>query len=134
MPRPLSLAAAALGAGPERLLNDTETLGFLFESLVVRDLRIYGQAIGATISHYREAKGVEADAILEMRDGRWAALEVKLGQGDIDKGAKSLLRVVEHVDADRHGTPAFMAVVTGWGHAYRRPDGVFVTPIGALAP
>lgn len=129
-----SLAAAALGAEPERLLNDTETLGFLFESLVIRDLRIYGQAIGATVSHYREAKGVEADAILEMRDGRWAAFEVKLGQGDIDKGASSLLRVVDHVDTDRHGKPAFMAVVTGWGYAYRRPDGVFVIPIGALAP
>jgi hypothetical protein len=129
-----SLAAAAVGAEPERLLRDTETLGFLFESLVIRDLRIYGQAIGATVSHYREAKGAEADAILEMRDGRWAALEVKLGQGDIDKGASSLLRVANHVDTDRHGAPAFMAVITGWGYAYRRSDGVFVVPIGALAP
>ncbi len=127
-----SLAAAALGAGPERLLNDTETLGFLFESLVIRDLRIYGQAIGATVSHYREAKGVEADAILETRDGRWAALDVKLGQGDVDKGAGSLIRVADHVDATRHGAPAFLAVVTGWGYAYRRPDGVFVVPIGVL--
>ncbi len=129
-----SLAAAALGAGPERLLTDTETLGFLFESLAIRDLRIYGQTIGATVSHYREAKGVEADAILEMRDGRWAAVEIKLGQGDIDRGASSLLRVVDHVDTDRHGKPAFTAVVTGWGYAYRRPDGVLVIPIGALAP
>ena len=71
-----SLAAAALGAGPDRLLQDTETLGLLFESLVVRDLRIYGQAIGATVFHYRENTGAEADAILQMRDGRWAALEV----------------------------------------------------------
>lgn len=127
-----SLAAAALGAGVERLLGDPETLGLLFESLVVRDLRVYGQAIGASVWHYRDAKGVEADAILEMRDGRWAAFEVKLGQGKIDEGAKSLLRVVDHVDTDRHGRPAFLAVVTGWGYAYRRPDGVFVVPIGAL--
>lgn len=128
-----SLAAAALGAGTDRLLGDAETFGFLFESLVIRDLRIYGQAIGATASHYREAKGVEADAILMMRDGRWAALEVKLGQGEIDKGAGSLLRVVDHVDTGRHGNPSFMAVITGWGYAYRRPDGVLVIPIGALA-
>jgi hypothetical protein len=129
-----SLAAAAMGAEPERLLKDAETLGFLFESLVIRDLRIYGQAIGAKVSHYREAKGVEADAILEMRDGRWAALEVKLGQGDIDKGASSLLRIADHVDTDRHGMPAFLAVITGWGYAYRRSDGVFAIPVGALAP
>ncbi len=129
-----SLAAAALGTGPDRLLQDTETLGFLFESLVIRDLRIYGQAIGATVAHYRENTGAEADAILQMRDGRWAALDVKLGQRDIDKGASSLLRVAANVDTDHHGKPAFLAVVTGWGFAYRRPDGVFVIPVGALAP
>lgn len=127
-----SLAAAALGAGVERLLGDVETLGLLFESLVIRDLRVYGQAIGATVSHYRDATGAEADAILELRDGRWAAVEVKLGQHRIDEGARSLLRVVDHVDTERHGPPAFTAVITGWGYAYRRPDGVFVLPIGAL--
>jgi uncharacterized protein len=129
-----SLAAAALGASPDRLLRDPETLGLLFESLVIRDLRIYGQAIGATVSHYRENAGAEADAVLQMRSGEWAAVEVKLGQGDIDKGARSLLRVAGNIDTDRHGTPAFLAVVTGWGYAYRRPDGVFVIPVGTLAP
>lgn len=128
-----SLAAAVLNAGPERLLGDTETLGFLFESLVIRDLRVYAQAIGASVSHYREAKGAEADAIVETRDGRWAAIEVKMGQSMIDEGATGLLRVASHIDADRHGNPAFLAVITGWGYAYRRPDGVFVIPIGALA-
>ena len=129
-----SLAAAALGASPDRLLRDPETLGLLFESLVIRDLRIYGQAIGATVSHYRENTGAEADAILQMRSGEWAAVEVKLGQGDIDKGARSLLRVAGNIDTDRHGTPAFLAVVTGWGYAYRRPDDVLVIPVGTLAP
>ncbi len=128
-----SLAAAALGAGVERLLGDTETLGLLFESLVIRDLRVYGQAVGATVWHYRDATGAEADAILELRDGRWAAIEVKLGQHRLDEGARSLLRVVDHVDTHRHGQPAFLAVVTGWGYAYRRPDGVFVIPVGTLS-
>lgn len=109
-----------------------KTLGFLFESLVIRDLRIYGQAIGASVSHYRENTGAEADAILQMRSGQWAAVEVKLGQGDIDKGASSLLRVAANVDTQRHGNPAFLAVATGWGYAYRRPDGVFVIPVGTL--
>lgn len=130
-----SLAAAALGAGIDRLLGDPETLGQLFESLVIRDLRVYAQSLGATVSHYREAKGIEADAILELRDGRWAALEVKLGPSRVDEGAGSLLRVASHVDTDKHGEPAFLAVVTGWGYAYRRKDdGVQVIPIGALAP
>lgn len=128
-----SLAAAALGASPERLLRDPETLGLLFESLVVRDLRIYGQTIGASVFHYRENTGLEADAILQQRDGSWAALEAKLGLKGIEDGAASLLRVADHIDITRHGAPAFLAVITGWGYAYRREDGVFVIPIGALA-
>lgn len=129
-----SLAAAALGAGVQRLLGDPETLGLLFESLVIRDLRVYAQAIDAQVSHYREAKGVEADAILTLRDGRWAGIEVKLGQALIEDGAKGLRRMADHVDVERHGTPAFLAVVTGWGYGFRRDDGVFVLPLGALAP
>lgn len=128
-----SLAAAALGANPARLLADPETLGLLFESLVIRDLRVYAQPIGGTIHHYRENTGLEVDAIVLLRDGRWAALEVKLGQHQVDRAAAGLLRVAEHVDQTRQGTPAFLAVVTGWGLAYRREDGVFVLPIGTLA-
>jgi uncharacterized protein len=127
-----SLAAAAIDASPERLLRDPETLGLLFESLVIRDLRVYGQAVGAAVSHYREASGLEVDAILQRRDGAWAAVEVKLGQGQIDRAAANLLRMAGHVDHQRHGPPAFMAVVTGWGFAYRRLDGIDVIPIGVL--
>lgn len=128
-----SLAAAAIGATPDRLLRDPNTLGLLFESLVIRDLRIYGQAIGASLFHYRDSTGLEADAILQLRDGRWAAIEIKLGPGDIAAGAASLLRVAGRIDPSRHGEPQFLAVITGWGYAYRRPeDGVFVVPIGTL--
>lgn len=128
-----SLAAAALGAGVARLLKDPDTLGHLFESLVVRDLRVYAQTLDAQVKHYREAKGVEADAIIERRDGSWAGIEVKLGPGAVDDGAKRLIRVASHIDTEKHGQPAFLAVITGWGPAYRRPDGVLVIPIGALA-
>lgn len=127
-----SLAVAALGVNPARLLADPETLGLLFESLVIRDLRIYGQAVDAFVSHYRESSGLEADAILQRRDGSWAALEVKLGQNGIDAAAASLRRVADHIDAARHGRPAFLAVIVGWGFAYRRADGVDVIPIGTL--
>ena len=130
-----SLAVAALGAGVERLLGDPETLGLLFKSLVIRDLRVYAQSLDAKLSHYREAKGVEADAILELRDGRWAGIEVELGPSKVDEGAASLIRMASHVDVAKHGDPAFLAVVTGWGYAYRRKtDGVQVIPIGTLGP
>lgn len=130
-----SLAVAALGAGVDRLLGDAETFGLLFESLVIRDLRVYAQALDAKVLHYREAKGVEADAILELRDGRWAGIEVKLGPSKVDEGAASLVRMASHIDVVKHGAPAFLAVVTGWGYAYRRKsDGVHVIPIGALGP
>lgn len=129
-----SLAVAALGADPDRLLREVRTLGFLFESLVVRDLRVYAGALDATVSHYRDSTDLEADAIIERRDGTWAAFEVKLGPGAVDEAARTLLRVADRVDSSRHGPPAALAVITGWGYGYRRPDGVSVIPIGALAP
>lgn len=129
-----SLAVAALGTTPERLLRDVETLGLLFESLVVRDLRIYAQAMDASVFHYRDSTDLEADAIVEWRDGVWAAFEVKLGPGAVATAAESLLRVGARVDPEKHGKPALLAVITGWGYGYRRPDGVAVIPIGALAP
>ena len=129
-----SLAVAALGTRPERLLRDVATLGFLFESLVVRDLRIYAQAMDASVFHYRDSTDLEADAIVERRDGRWAAFEVKLGPASVDAAAQTLRRVAARVDPERHGKPAVLGVITGWGYGYRRPDGVMVIPIGALAP
>jgi hypothetical protein len=100
----------------------------------VRDLRIYAQALDASVFHYRDSTGLEADAIVERRDGAWAAFEVKLGQGAVDVAAQTLLRVAARVDPEKHGKPAVLGVITGWGYGYRRPDGVAVIPIGALAP
>jgi hypothetical protein len=128
-----SLAVAALDARPERLLRDVRTLGLLFESLVVRDLRVYAQALDATVLHYRDNTGLEADAVVQRRGGEWAAFEVKLGQAAIDEAAANLLQLADRVDAATQGKPSALAVISGWGYAYRRPDGVDVIPIGTLA-
>lgn len=129
-----SLAAAALRTSPDRLLRDLRTLGFLFESLVVRDLRVYAQACDAQVLQYRDSSGLEVDAIVEAADGRWAAFEVKLGSGQVEEGAATLKRFVERVDLDRCGEPASLGVIVGSGLGYRRPDGIDVIPIGALGP
>ncbi|WP_254968047.1 ATP-binding protein [Cyanobium sp. CH-040] len=129
-----SLAVAALGGSPQRLLNDLEWLGLLFESLVVRDLRVLAQALDGQVFHYRDNYGVEVDAIVELRDGRWGAIEIKLGPGQVETGAAGLLRFREQIDSRRTGKPAFLAVVCGSGYGYRRSDGVSVVPVGALGP
>lgn len=129
-----SLAAGALRAGPDRLLGDLNFFGLLFESMVIRDLRVYGQPLDGIVLHYRDNKGTEVDAILELPNGTWAAFEVKLGAGAVDAGATSLLAFRDLVDTDRRGRPAALAVITAGGYAYTRPDGVAVIPISALGP
>ena len=131
-----SLAAAMLRATPERLLSDHVAFGYLFESLVVRDLRIYSQADRATVFHYRDNTGLEADAVIERIDGTWIAVEIKLNANSkvVDKAAKSLLRVKDKVTRQRAGDLAALVVVTPTGPAYRRPDGVQVAPVTTLAP
>jgi uncharacterized protein len=129
-----SLAVAALRATPDRLLGDLNLLGFLFESLVVRDLRVYAQAADARVSQYRDSGGLEVDAIVEAGDGRWMAFEVKLGQGQIDDAAASLTRFAARIDTARCGSPALLGVIVATGYGYRREDGVAVIPIGALGP
>ena len=129
-----SPATAALGATPARLLRDVETLGSLFESLAVRDLRVYAQSFGATVLNYRDDTGLEVDAIVEAKDGIWAAFEIKLGQARLDEAAANLLEFSARVDHRRVGQPSRLTVVTGTGYAYDRPDGVAVVPIGALGP
>lgn len=128
-----SLAVAALRTSPAALLRDLETLGCLFESLVVRDVRIYAQAIDAAVFAYRD-NTVEVDVIVEAADGRWGAFEVKLGAGRVEEAAANLRRFAARIDTDRTGPPAVLAVVTGGGYGYVRDDGVAVVPIGALKP
>jgi predicted AAA+ superfamily ATPase len=129
-----SLAVAALRATPGGLLSDLELLGLLFESLVVRDLRVYAQASDAQVLHYRDSSGLEVDAIVRCADGRWAAFEVKLGAGQVDDGAASLNRFAGQIDTGRCGSPGTLGVITGGGYGYVRGDGVAVIPIGALRP
>lgn len=128
------LAAAALGADPERLLRDFRFLGLLFESMVVRDLRVYAQAADADVYHYREDGRLEVDAVVQAREGRWAAFEVKLGPKLVDDAARNLLRLAERVDQDLVGPPRALGVIVASGYGYVRPDGVGVIPIGALGP
>ncbi|WP_419946230.1 ATP-binding protein [Candidatus Poriferisodalis sp.] len=128
-----SLAAAALRAGPNRLLSDLKTFGFLFESLVVRDLRVYAQAHEASVWHYRDSHGDEIDAIVDWGDGRWMAVEVKLGSMNaVDEAAGTLNRVCGKVDSALTGPPARKVVITASGYGYGRPDGVAVLPLSAL--
>lgn len=127
-----SLAVAALRAGPERLLQDLNFFGLLFESLVVRDLRVLSQPLGGSVLHYRDNKGLEVDAVVELADGRWAAFEIKLGQAAIDQAATSLSKFRDVVDLERRGEPAVLGVITATGYGYVRDDGIAVIPIGTL--
>jgi predicted AAA+ superfamily ATPase len=127
-----SLAVAALRAGPERLLQDLNFFGLLFESLVVRDLRVLSQPLGGSVLHYRDNKGLEVDAVVELADGRWAAFEIKLGQAAIDQAATSLSKFRDIVDIERRGEPAVLGVITATGYGYVRADGIAVIPIGTL--
>lgn len=129
-----SLAVAALRASPERLLDDPSTFGLLFESLAVRDLRVYSQTLDGEVRHYRDSAGLEADAIVQLHDGRWAAIEVKLGQNRIEEAAASLTKLVAKIDTSRSGDPAARVIITGGQYAYTRPDGIHVVPLGCLAP
>lgn len=129
-----SLAVAALRATPARLLRELNWFGFLFESLVIRDLRIYAQANDALVRHYRDNTGLEIDAIVETASGAWAAFEVKLGQKFVDEAASHLLKFASKMESGACGRPTTLAVIVGTGYGYVRPDGVAVIPIGALGP
>jgi len=129
-----SLAVAALRATPERLLEDLSLFGLLFESLVVRDLRVYAQAADAEVFQYRDSKGLEVDAIVEGLDGKWAAFEVKLDSSRIDEAAENLLRFARNVDTKRLDEPAALGVIISSGYGFVLENGVQVIPVDALGP
>ncbi len=129
-----SIAAAALGIGPNDLVNDLKTFGFLFETLCIRDLRVFADAMNGAVYHYRDKDGQECDAVVHLRNGKYGLIEIKLG-GDklVEDGAESLKTMAVKIDTDKMQAPSFLMVLTGVGdYAYRRRDGVYVVPIGCL--
>lgn len=128
-----SLAVALLGATAETLLQDLETLGFLFESLCERDLRVYAESFGAKLYHYQDYANREIDAVISLQDGTWCAFEIKLGANQIDEAALKLTKVSEEIEQAGGKPPAMLCVLSGLSQAaYQRDDGVFVVPITAL--
>lgn len=129
-----SIGAAALGIGPEDLLSDLRTFGFFFENLCVRDLRIYAEPISGQVYHFRDSKGLECDAVVHLRNGRYGLIEIKLG-GDklIEEGATNLLKLRDKINTDKMNEPSFLMIITAVGKfAYQRKDGVYVVPITCL--
>lgn len=131
-----SIATASLGVGPKDLLNNLYDFGFYYETLAVRDLRVYADALDGEVFHYRDKNGLECDAVLHRRNGSYALIEIKLGGDDnIEKGAKTLKELAGKIDTDKMAAPSFLMVLTGIGqYAYQREDGVYVVPIGSLKP
>lgn len=129
-----SIATAALGLGPSDLINDLNTFGLIFETLCVRDLRVYAEALNGKVYHFRDKNGLECDAVIHLRNGSYGLVEIKIG-GDnlIEEGAKTLKDLAGKIDLDRMKSPSFLMVLTAVGtYAYRREDGVYVVPVGCL--
>lgn len=129
-----SVATASLGCGPMDLIAALPTFGLIFETLCARDLRVYAQALGGDVYHYRDSNGLECDAVVHLRNGKYGLIEIKLG-GDrlIEEGAKNLLKLESIIDTSRMNAPSFRMILTATGsYAYRRPDGTYIVPIGCL--
>jgi len=127
-----SVAAAALGATPKRLFNDFNTFGLLFEALCVRDLRVYADSIDGNVYHYRDASGTEVDVIIQLNDGRWGAIEVKMGAGFIEEASDNLLKFKAKVDVSKMQEPSFLMILTATETAFQMDNGVWVVPLGCL--
>ena len=129
-----SVATAALGLGPKDLQNDLNTLGLMFETLAIRDLRVYAESIDGEVFHYRDRNGLECDAVIHLHNGNYGLVEVKLGGSKLEEeGAENLKKLSSKIDTDKMNEPSFLMVLTGLGsYAYQREDGVLVVPIGCL--
>ena len=127
-----SIATAALGATTQRLFNDFCTFGLLFESLCIRDLRVYADSLDGNVYHYRDAKGVEVDAIIQLRNGLWGAIEIKMGAGDIENATRKLIKFKENIDVSKMQEPSFLMVLTATETAFYMENGIWVVPIGCL--
>ncbi len=129
-----SIAVAALGLGPDDLINDLETFGLLFETMCVRDLRVYADAVEGNVYHYRDKNGLECDAVIHLRNGSYGLIEIKLGGTQaIEKGVATLTSLASKIDTTKMKAPSFMMVLTAVGdYAYQRKDGVYIVPIGCL--
>lgn len=131
-----SIATAALGLGPEELMEDLPTFGIIFETLVIRDLRTYAAALDGNVYHYKDKSGLECDAVVHLRNGRYGLIEIKLGgERLIEEGVKTLNKLASEIDTKRMRQPSFKMIIVATGDfAYQRPDGVIICPIGALGP
>jgi len=127
-----SIATAALGANSKRLFDDFCTFGLLFEALCIRDLRVYADSLGGNVYHYRDAKGIEVDAVIQMQDGNWGAVEVKMGAGDIATAAENLTAFRNNVDTSKMREPSFLMVLTATNTAFQMENGVWVVPLACL--
>ena len=129
-----SIAIAALGLGPNDLINDLKTFGLVFETLCIRDLRVYAESINGNVYHYRDSSGLECDAVIHLRNGNYGLIEIKLG-GDnlINEGAENLKKMASKIDTTKMKNPSFLMVLTATGkYSYKREDGVYIVPIGCL--
>ena len=128
-----SIACRALGAYKEDLINDLRTFGLIFEDMAIRDLKTYADKLGGEVYHYRDRNGLEADAIIYLENGKWAAFEVKLHDSDrIEEGAINLLKLAKLIDEQKMKKPAFLMVITATEYAYQREDGVWIVPLACL--
>lgn len=127
-----SIAAATLRADANKLMNDFNTFGYLFESLCIRDLRVYADSMDGKVYHYRDQLDIEVDAVIQLKDERWGAVEIKMGAGEIEKAAENLIKFRDNIDVTKMPEPSFLMVLTATEYAFQMGNGVWVVPLACL--